>query len=74
MMACHAARVIRQRHKAEHDMLETDLSPGWCSYPHPKNTFESIKNSNFGELTFLFKKEKKMQKCRYRIHINPFSS
>ena len=27
-MACHAARVIRQRHKAEHDMLETDLSPG----------------------------------------------
>ena len=28
MMACHAARVIRQRHKAEHDMLETDLSPG----------------------------------------------
>jgi hypothetical protein len=58
-MACHAARVIRQRHKAEHDMLETDLSPGWCSYPKSKNTFESIKNSNFGELTFLFKKEKK---------------
>jgi Ca2+-binding EF-hand superfamily protein len=26
MMACHAARVIRQRHKAEHDMLDTELS------------------------------------------------
>ena len=26
-MACHAARVLRQRHKAEADMLETEISP-----------------------------------------------
>lgn len=26
-MACHAARVLRQRHKAEADMLESDISP-----------------------------------------------
>ena len=26
-MACHAARVLRQRHKAEADMLENDISP-----------------------------------------------
>ena len=38
MMACHAARVIRQRHKAEHDMLETDLSPGGKISPATLNT------------------------------------
>jgi len=26
-MALHAARVIRKRHKAENELLETDLSP-----------------------------------------------
>ena len=26
-MACHAARVLRQRHKAEADMLESEISP-----------------------------------------------
>lgn len=26
-MACHAARVLRQRHKAEADMLDNDISP-----------------------------------------------
>jgi len=26
-MALHAARVIRRRHKAEHSLLDTDLSP-----------------------------------------------
>jgi len=26
-MALHAARVIRQRHKAKHNLMDTDLSP-----------------------------------------------